>query len=191
MNKNTVLAIAFLIAGTLLTTTAITTMVPSAYADNKQKAKDDSAAAIADCDDNEIEEARFLCIALATNDVEIETEEPPEEGLAVCKVVEGSQEVEPEDFTLVVSDDEGDHRFAGQPPPACEEERIPVGSEDGEINPGEYTIIEEVSTGTPSPDRVEVEGDCELDRSNPPPRGEIQEGESKTCTFINIYEDDS
>jgi ribose 5-phosphate isomerase RpiB len=39
MNNNTVLAIAFLIAGTLLTTTAITTIVPAAYADNKQKQK--------------------------------------------------------------------------------------------------------------------------------------------------------
>jgi hypothetical protein len=71
----------------LLTTTAIVTMLPSAYAGgdddgNKQKAEDDSAAAIADCDDNDVEEARFLCIALATNDVEIETagEEPPGEG---------------------------------------------------------------------------------------------------------------
>ena len=63
MNNNTVLAIAFLITGTLLTTTALTTMVPAAYADNKQKAEDDSAAAIADCDDNDVEEARFLCIA--------------------------------------------------------------------------------------------------------------------------------
>ena len=53
MNNNTILAIAFLIAGTLLTT-AVTTMVP-AYADNKLKAEDESAGAIADCDDNEVE----------------------------------------------------------------------------------------------------------------------------------------
>jgi hypothetical protein len=29
-------------------------MVPAAYADNRQKAEDDSAAAIADCDENEV-----------------------------------------------------------------------------------------------------------------------------------------
>ena len=33
MNNNTILAIAFLIAGTLLTTIAVTTMVPAAYAE--------------------------------------------------------------------------------------------------------------------------------------------------------------
>jgi hypothetical protein len=75
MNNN-ILAIAFLIAGTLLTT-AVTTMVPAVYADddhddhndgkdgdgNKNKAEDDSAAAIADCDDNDVEEASFECVA--------------------------------------------------------------------------------------------------------------------------------
>ena len=86
MNKN-ILALVFLVAGTLLTTTAVSTMVPSAYADNKNKAEDDSAAAIADCDDNEVEEARFLCIALATNNVEIE---PPEESATLCVCKESS-----------------------------------------------------------------------------------------------------
>jgi hypothetical protein len=41
---------------------------------DKQKAEDDSTAAIADCDDNEVEQAGFDCIAIATNDVEIEEE---------------------------------------------------------------------------------------------------------------------
>ena len=72
MKNNTVLAIVFLMAGTLLTTTAITTMVPSAYADNKQKAEDDSAAAIADCDENDVEQAGFDCFAIAVNDVELD-----------------------------------------------------------------------------------------------------------------------
>jgi hypothetical protein len=71
MKNNTVLAIVFLMAGTLLTTTAITTMVPAAYADNKNKAEDDSAAAIADCDDNDVEQAGFDCVAIAANDVEV------------------------------------------------------------------------------------------------------------------------
>jgi hypothetical protein len=69
-----VLAAVFLIAGTLLATTAITTMVPAAYADNKNKAEDDSAAAIADCDHNEVERAGFDCFGIAVNDLEIEEE---------------------------------------------------------------------------------------------------------------------
>ena len=70
MNNNTILAIALLMAGTLLTTTAITTTVPAAYADNKQKAEDESAAALADCDDNDVEEAGFDCFGIAANDIE-------------------------------------------------------------------------------------------------------------------------
>ena len=72
MNNNTVLAIAFLIAGTLLTTTAVSTMVPAAYADNKNKAEDDSAAAIADCDDNDVERAGFDCFGIAANDIDVD-----------------------------------------------------------------------------------------------------------------------
>ena len=64
--------IVFLMAGTLLATTAITTMVPSAYADNRQRAEDDSAAAIADCDDNDVEEAGFDCFGIAVNDVGVD-----------------------------------------------------------------------------------------------------------------------
>ena len=75
MNKN-ILALVFLIAGTLLTTTAITTMIPAAYADNKQKAGDESAAAIADCDHNDVERAGFDCFGIAINDLEIEEEGP-------------------------------------------------------------------------------------------------------------------
>jgi hypothetical protein len=71
MNNN-ILAMVFLMAGMLLATTAITIMVPDAYSDNKQKAEDDSAVAIADCDDNDVERAGFDCIAIAANDVKIE-----------------------------------------------------------------------------------------------------------------------
>jgi hypothetical protein len=72
MKNNTVLAIVFLIAGTLLTTTAITTMVPAAYADNDNEAEDDSAAAIADCDDNDVERAGFDCFGIAVNDLDVD-----------------------------------------------------------------------------------------------------------------------
>jgi hypothetical protein len=73
-HSKTTLALVFLIAGTLLTTTAITTMIPAAYADNKQKAEDESAAAIADCDHNDVERAGFDCFGNAANDIEIEEE---------------------------------------------------------------------------------------------------------------------
>jgi hypothetical protein len=76
MNNN-ILPIVFLIAGALLTTTAIITIVPAAYADNKQKAEDDSAAATADCDHNDVERAGFDCEAIAANDIEIEENGPP------------------------------------------------------------------------------------------------------------------
>jgi hypothetical protein len=75
MNKN-ILALVFLVAGATLLTAAVT-MVPSAYAwgdddGNKNKADDDSAAAIADCDDNDVEQAGFDCFAIAVNDVELD-----------------------------------------------------------------------------------------------------------------------
>ena len=71
MNKN-ILALVFLMVGTLLATTVITTIVPAAYADNKQKAEDDSAAGLADCDDNDVERAGFDCFGIGLNDIELE-----------------------------------------------------------------------------------------------------------------------
>jgi hypothetical protein len=67
MNNTTILTIAFLLAGTLFTATM--TMAP-AYAGgdgdgNKQKVEDESAGAIADCDNNEVERAGFDCVAVA------------------------------------------------------------------------------------------------------------------------------
>jgi hypothetical protein len=70
MNDN-ILALVFLVVGALLAT-AVTTIVPAAYADNKNKAEDDSAAAIADCDDNEVEQAGFDCFGIAVNDIEVD-----------------------------------------------------------------------------------------------------------------------
>jgi hypothetical protein len=76
MNNNTILALVFLVAGTLLTVGA-TTIAPAAYAGgdddgNKNKAEDDSAAAIADCDHNDVERAGFDCFGIAVNDVEVD-----------------------------------------------------------------------------------------------------------------------
>jgi hypothetical protein len=75
MNNN-ILALVFLVVGTLLTVGA-TTMVPAAYAGgdddgNKNKAEDESAAAIADCDDNDVERAGFDCFGIAVNDIEVD-----------------------------------------------------------------------------------------------------------------------
>jgi hypothetical protein len=77
MNNNTILTMVFLIAGILLTTTAVSTMIPAAYADNKQKAEDESAAATGDCDVNGVEQAGFDCFGIAANDIEVEEEETP------------------------------------------------------------------------------------------------------------------
>jgi hypothetical protein len=38
----------------------------------KLKVEDESAGAISDCDDNEVERAGFDCIAIAASDIEIE-----------------------------------------------------------------------------------------------------------------------
>ena len=92
MNNNTILAIAFLMAGTLLTSAV--TMVPAAYAEgdddddrhdgkdrdkdrwssddgdgNKLKAEDNSAGSIADCDNNEGN--NFDCIPVAVADINV------------------------------------------------------------------------------------------------------------------------
>ena len=60
-----ILAIVILMAGSLLTTTAVTTMIPAAYAQNNNNAEDESQAALADCDENDVERAGFDCVAVA------------------------------------------------------------------------------------------------------------------------------
>jgi hypothetical protein len=86
MNNNTILALVFLMAGTLLTTAVTTMGVPAAYAEgddhdddngygNKIKA-DESQVAVADCDNNEVEQAGFNCIAIEENRPPIMTSIP-------------------------------------------------------------------------------------------------------------------
>jgi hypothetical protein len=67
---------------------------------NRQKAEDDSSAAIADCDKNDVEQAGFDCIAIAANDVEIEI---PEATLSVCKELVDTPGLEPDDFDFQVT----------------------------------------------------------------------------------------
>jgi hypothetical protein len=86
MNNKTILAIAFLLGGTLLTGTMAMAPVYAGGDDddhkrydkdgngNKQKVEDESAGAIADCDENEVERADFDCFAsAATDDSEVNT----------------------------------------------------------------------------------------------------------------------
>ena len=74
MNNNTILALVFLLAGTLLTTAVTTMGVAAAYAEeddhdeyngdgNKIKAED-SVVALADCDNNDVERAGFDCLSI-------------------------------------------------------------------------------------------------------------------------------
>ena len=69
------------------------------------KPEDDSAAAIDDCDDDEVEQAGFDCIAIAANDVEIETPEEESATLSVCKEMSSSSAFgfEPDDFAFTVT----------------------------------------------------------------------------------------
>jgi hypothetical protein len=126
---------------------------------NKQKSEDDSAAAIADCDDNDVERAGFDCIAIAANDVEIETqeEEPPEEERAtlfVCKT-ENIPNMSPEDFSFSI--------LAGNDPdPVDFEGDNSDGCVDVDIGPGEFIVSEETLPGI----RIEVEGDCIQDEES-------------------------
>jgi hypothetical protein len=209
ITKKTVLAL-MLVMITILTT--LTTTIPAVYAgadndgddENKQKAEDDSAAAIADCDDNDVERAGFDCLAIATNDIEIETseEEPPEESatLFVCKEVEdpplipSGRPLIPSDFEFVVTGPGGYNsgQFPGGPIDDPDPDCPPGVGIPGEVAPGEYVIEETDSAAIPRPNSIEVEGDCIQDPTNPRiATVEIQEGETETCTFINIYEDDS
>jgi hypothetical protein len=83
INSKTILALVFLIAGALLPTTALTAMVPAAYAGgdhddhdkdnhdkkhdgkdsdvNKAKAEDQSVVALASCDNNKNSASTFSC----------------------------------------------------------------------------------------------------------------------------------
>jgi hypothetical protein len=189
MNNNTILAVVFLMAGTLLTTTAVTTMVPAAYAGrdnddgNQQKAEDESQAALADCDENDVEQAGFDCIAIAESEVEIE---PPEESatLSVCKEITGgtSQGSEPDDFVFTVTGNgPSDDEFEGDNSDGCV---------DVTIGPGEYTVSEVIPPLGGRTFDVRIEGDCEQDpivgiRAI----GEIEAGETQECRFINSFGD--
>ena len=150
---------------------------------NKQKAEDDSAAAIADCDDNEVEQAGFDCIAIAASDTEIETE-PPEESatLSVCKEMSSSSAFgfEPDDYAFTVTgNNPSPAQFLGDP-----------NCVDVTIDPGEYTVSERfVPVGGFSLTlSIDPTSEC-MRTSGFTATGEIQAGETQECTFINTVGD--
>ena len=175
-----------LVAITTLTTLTTTIEVYAGGEDddgdgNKQKAEDNSAAAIADCDDNEIERAGFDCIAIAANDVEIETPEEELATLSVCKEVISSG-FEPSDFTFTVTDN--------NPPPEEFEGDNADGCVDVTIAPGEYAISEVGPITGGITTRIAESSDCVQDPTNPQrATGEIQAGDTQECRFINSFID--
>jgi hypothetical protein len=197
-NSKTILALVFLMAGTLLTTTAVSTMVPAAYAEgddhdddngdgNKNKAEDESAASIADCDDNDVDRFDFLCFGIAANDVEIETaeEEPPEEEsttLSVCKSTT-IENTSPSSFTFTVDgNNPSDDEFTGDNSDGCV---------DITIGPGPYAVTE-TGPSVLTPFNIQTEDGCVQEDGNPQrATGEIEAGETRErCIFLNSPRDE-
>ena len=162
-----------LVVITILTTLTLTTTI-AAYAGgdgNGQKAEDDSSVGISDCDDDEVEEARFLCNALATNDVEIEPQEEERATLSVCKEV-GTTTLSPEDFTFTVTgNDPSPAQFQGS-----------ADCVDVTVGPGEYTVSETAEFGF----GTSILGDCVQGPEFATATGEIQVGETQECIFSNF-----
>jgi hypothetical protein len=156
--------------------TTLTTIAAYAGGDgNRQQAEDDSSAGIADCDKNDDKQAGFDCVAIATDDVEIE---PPEERatLSVCKT-ESSIE-EPDDFTFTVTgNNPSPAQFLGDP-----------NCVDVTIGPGEYTVTE-AAAFTNFATRIQEGSDCVQDPVSLSSRraiGEIQAGDTQECIFFNF-----
>ena len=101
--------------------------------------------------------------------------------------MEGNQELIPSDFEFIIT---GVGQFPGGPIGDPDPDCPPGSNQPGEVAPGEYEIMEIDSPFIPTPDSIEVEGDCIQDPTNPRIASvEIQEGETLTCTFTNIYDD--
>jgi hypothetical protein len=177
----TVLSLMLVVVITILTTLTLTTTI-AAYAGggdddddgNKQRAEDDSSAPIADCDDNEVEQAGFDCIAIAASDVEIEPPEEESATLSVCKV-EFDADFSPKDFTFTVTgNNPSPEEFAGN-----------ANCVDVTIGPGEYVVSE---TAVPEAEATQIiDSDCVQDPNNRlRATGEIQAGETQICTFNNF-----
>jgi hypothetical protein len=160
-----------------LTLTTITAVYAGGDIDdgNKQKAEDGSAAAIADCDENDVEQAGFDCIAIAVNDVEIEPPEEESATLSVCKETT-IENTSPSDFTFTVDGNNPEpDEFEGDDSDDCV---------DVTIGPGRYAVSE-AAPGDLAPG-VQIEDGCDQDPLNPQrATGEIEAGGTERCIFIN------
>jgi hypothetical protein len=196
MNKTPTLL--FTLIGLTLSLSAITTIpIPAVYAgggdnddgnDNKQKVEDDSAAAIADCDWNDVEEADFDCIASAASDESVirdkeptPTEPRPETAtLNVCKEVVNVDNADavPSDFILRF--DRGNNPIPDEFPGNADCTEVTIG-------PGEYVIAEEEFNRDLAVIDRSASGDCvsTVGIDSPTATGTITAGETQTCTITN------
>jgi hypothetical protein len=143
------------------------------------------------CADNTIEGSPSSLSLCQT--AEPPEEEPPQEESAtlfVCKEVEDpNQQRIPSDFEFIVTGPGQDIQFPGGPIGDPDPDCPPGSGQPGDVVPGEFEIMETMSSQFPPPDSIVVEGDCIQDPTNPRiATVEIQEGETLTCTFTNIYE---
>jgi hypothetical protein len=143
------------------------------------------------CADNTIEGSPSSLSLCQT--AEPPEEEPPQEESAtlfVCKEVEDpNQQRIPSDFEFIVTGPGENIQFPGGPIGDPNPDCPPGSGQPGEVVPGEFEIMETMSSLFPLPDSIVVEGDCIQDPTNPRiATVEIQEGETLTCTFTNIYD---
>ena len=193
MNKTRTLL--FTLIGLTLSLSVITTIpISTVYAgggdnddgnDNKQKVEDGSAAAIADCDWNDVEEADFDCIARAASEEGVIRDgEPtlsiPDEPatLNVCKEIENidGADAVPSDFILGF--EVGNNPTPDEFPGDAECTRVNIG-------PGEYVIAEEEFNRDLTLVSRLTSGDC-LSFADMTAAGAISAGETQTCTITNI-----
>jgi hypothetical protein len=191
MNKTRTLL--FTLIGLTLSLSAITTIpISTVYAgggdnddgnDNKQKVEDGSAAAIADCDWNDVEEADFDCIAPAASEDREPTLTIPDEPatLNVCKEVENIDDADAVPSDFILGFEEGNN-----PTP----DEFPGDADCTEVNigPGTYIIAEEEFNRPLTLVSSLPSGDCLslFDMPISPAAGVISAGETQTCTITNL-----
>jgi hypothetical protein len=194
MNKTPTLL--FTLIGLTLSLSAITTIpIPAVYAgggdnddgnDNKQKVEDGSAAAIADCDWNDVEQADFDCIASAASDESVIRDreptptEPEPATLNVCKEVVNIDNADavPSDFILRF--DRGNNPIPDEFPGNADCTEVTIG-------PGQYVIAEEEFNRDLTVVDRSASGDCvsTVGLESPTATGTITAGETQTCTITN------
>jgi hypothetical protein len=176
-------ALISLILGLATAATTPIIHIPQVYAENRQHTEDSSAAAIADCDLNDIEEADFECIASAGSEEGVIRDREP--------IPPPEPEPEPETATLTVCREGlgrtvGDtYSVTGNNPSPSQFELDSGDCQDVTIGPGIYRIE------GPTPVLLTIlviTGDCIRDPTDIDNAvGEIQNGETQTCTFT--YDD--